>query len=194
MISAAPALSGRDRTFARSLSLALLTVAGIGGAAAQSPAPAPAPSAPAQRPPFAVSGWGYERRADTHLFRCEQPQCGAGSKVSYRYYTGGNQMTLDQFRDSQNQIIKALEQRSPGQKITLLGVDGDKGGAGPRMYKARRLTVTSDGASEYQVSGVMFGGQGSASLISSARDEKASNDNYARFAAAVKLVLAPKTR
>lgn len=192
MISAAPVLSGRDRIFSRSLSLVLLTIAGIGGAAAQSAAPAP--SATTQRPPFAVSGWRYERRADTHLFRCEQPQCGAGSKVSYRYYTGGNQMTLDQFRDSQSQIVKALEQRSPGQKITLLGVDGDKGGAGPRMYKARRLTVTSDGASEYQVSGVLFGGQGSASLISSARDEKASNDNYARFAAAVKLVLAPKTR
>ncbi|OKO76707.1 hypothetical protein AC628_17410 [Bradyrhizobium sp. NAS96.2] len=141
-----------------------------------------------------MSGWRYERRADTHLFRCEQPQCGAGSKVSYRFYTGGNQMTLDQFRDSQNQVINALEQRTPGQRITLLGVDGDKGTAVPRMYKARRLTVTPGGASEYQVNGLMLGAQGSASLISSARDEKASNDNYAKFAAAVKLVLAPKTR
>jgi hypothetical protein len=62
------------------------------------------------------------------------------------------------------------------------------------MYKARRLTVTSSGASEYQVNGLLFGGRGSASLISSARDEKASNDNYAKFAAAVMLVLAPKPR
>ncbi|WP_244485501.1 hypothetical protein [Bradyrhizobium tropiciagri] len=194
MTTAALACSRSDRTIARSLLAGLLTVAGIGGAAAQSPAPAPAPSATTQRPPFAISGWHYERRADTHLFRCEQPQCGAGSKVSYRFYTGGNQMTLDQFRDSQNQVIKALEQRTPGQRITLLGVDGDKGTAVPRMYKARRLTVTPAGASEYQVNGLMFGAQGSASLISSASDEKASNDNYAKFAAAVKLVLAPKTR
>ncbi len=128
MISAAPALPGRDRTFARSLSLALLDrwdwrcrgpVGGAGAIRDRS----------GRR--LRSSGWRYERRADTHLFHCEQPQCGAGSKVSYRYYTGGNQMTLDQFRDSQNQIVKALEQRSPGQKITLLGVDGDKGGAGP---------------------------------------------------------------
>ncbi|MGY3444507.1 hypothetical protein ACVW17_004508 [Bradyrhizobium sp. USDA 4473] len=181
---------GSDRTIARLLLGGLLTAAGIAGASAQ----APAPSATTQRPPFAVSGWRYERRADTHLFRCEQAQCGAGSKVSYRVYTGGNQMTLDQFRDGQNQIIKALEQRTPGQRITLLGVDGDKGSAVPRMYKARRLTVTPSGASEYQVNGLLFGGQGSASLISSAHDEKASNDNYARFAAAVKLALAPKTR
>lgn len=128
------------------------------------------------------------------MFRCTQSSCGAGSKVSYRYYIGGKQMTLDQFRAGQEQIIKALEQRTPGQRITLLGVDGDKGTATPRMFNARRLTVTADGASEYQVSGLLIGGQGSASLISSARDEKASNDNYAKFAAAAKLVLAPKTR
>ncbi|WP_229181482.1 hypothetical protein [Bradyrhizobium oropedii] len=193
MITAAPVSAGSDRIFVRSLLVALLTVAGIGGVSAQS-APPP-PSATTQQPPFTVSGWSYERRgSDVHMFRCAQSSCGAGSKVSYRFYTGGKQMTLDQFREGQEQIIKALEQRTPGQRITLLGVDGDKGTA-PRMFKARRLTVTPNGANEYQVSGLLFGGQGgSASLISSARDEKASNDNYARFVAAVKLVLAPKTR
>lgn len=138
-----------------------------------------------------MSGWRYERSgADTHVFRCEQPSCGAGSKVSYRVYAAGNPMTLDQFRDSQGQIIKALEQRTPGQRITLLGVDGDKGAALPRKFRARRLTVTPDGVSEYQVNGLLFGAKASASLISSARDEKASNDNYAKFM----LVLVPKIR
>jgi hypothetical protein len=193
MITAAPAAARRDRIFIGALCIGLLTAAGIGRASAQ-PAPA-APAATTQPPPFTVSGWSYERRgSDVHMFRCAQSSCGAGSKVSYRYYTGGKQMTLDQFREGQEQIIKALEQRTPGQRITLLGVDGDKGTAGPRMFKARRLTVTANGASEYQVSGLLLAGQGSASLISSARDEKASNDNYAKFAAAVKLVLAPKTR
>ena len=185
--------AGGDRIVVRSLLAALLTVAGSCGVSAQS-APPP-PSATTQAPPFTISGWSYERRgSDVHMFRCAQSSCGAGSKVSYRYYTGGKQMTLDQFRAGQEQIIKALEQRTPGQRITLLGVDGDKGTATPRMFKARRLTVTANGASEYQVSGLLIGGQGSASLISSARDEKASNDNYAKFAAAAKLVLAPKTR
>ncbi|WP_249136792.1 hypothetical protein [Bradyrhizobium tropiciagri] len=173
--------------------VALLTVAGIGGVSAQS-APPP-PSATTQPPPFTVSGWSYERRgADVHMFRCAQASCGAGSKVSYRFYTGGKQMTLDQFREGQEQIIKALEQRTPGQRITLLGVDGDKGTKLPRMFKARRVSVTSGGANEYQVSGMLFGAQGTASLISSAHDEKVSNDNYAKFAVPVMLVLAPKTR
>lgn len=193
MMTAAPTSARRDQTFVRALVVGLLTAAGIGGASAQ-PAPA-AVAATTQAPPFTVSGWSYERRgSDVHMFRCAQASCGAGSKVSYRYYTGGKQMTLDQFREGQEQIVKALEQRTPGQRITLLGVDGDKGTAGPRMFKARRLTVAANGASEYQVSGLLLAGQGSASLISSARDEKASNDNYAKFAAAVKLVLAPKTR
>ena len=194
MTLAAPVCPGRHRAVVRSLLLALLTAAGIGGASAQS-APAPAPSSAAQRPPAAVSGWRYERSSsDVHMFYCEQPACGEGSKVSYRFYTGGSPMTLEQFRQSQDQIIKALEQRAPGQKITMLGVDGDKGNAVPRMLRARRLTVKPSGASEYQVSGLLYGAKGSASLISSARDEKASNDNYAKFALAVMLVLAPKTR
>ncbi|WP_312017006.1 hypothetical protein [Bradyrhizobium jicamae] len=114
--------------------------------------------------------------------------------MTYRLYAANNPMTLDQFRESQAQIIKALEQRKPDQKITLLGVDGAKGTALPRMYRARRLTVTPDGVSEYQVNGLLFGTRASASLISSARDEKISNANYAKFAAAAMLVLAPKTR
>ncbi|KWV60662.1 hypothetical protein AS156_28320 [Bradyrhizobium macuxiense] len=144
-----------------------------------------------------MSGWSYKldqrSGSDVHVFRCEQPSCGAGSKVTYRLYAADNPMTLDQFRESQTQIIKALEQRKPGQRITLIGVDGAKATA-PRMFRARRLTVTPDGVSEYQVNGLLFGTRASASLISSARDEKASNDNYAKFAAAVMHVLAPKTR
>ncbi|MES5483460.1 hypothetical protein QMZ05_11950, partial [Bradyrhizobium sp. INPA03-11B] len=100
--------AGGDRIVVRSLLAALLTVAGSCGVSAQS-APPP-PSATTQAPPFTVSGWSYERRgSDVHMFRCAQSSCGAGSKVSYRYYTGGKQMTLDQFRAGQEQIIKALE-------------------------------------------------------------------------------------
>ena len=188
MITAAPAFPGSNRASVRLLLLALLAAAGIGGASAQS---LPAPTSATQPAPVAVKGWRYERRgADMHIFHCEQANCGAGSKVSYRLYAADNPMTLQQFRESQDQIVKALQQRTPGQRITILGVDGDKGAAAPRMFRARRLTVTPDGASEYQVNGLLFGKQASASLISSAHDEKASNDNYAKFM----LVLAPKIR
>jgi hypothetical protein len=194
MITAAPAIPGSHRAIVRSCLLALLTAAGISGASAQSAPPPPSATQPpstTQPPPVAVSGWRYERSGpDTHVFHCEQPTCGAGSKVSYRLYAANNPMTLDQFRASQDQIIKALEQRKPDQKITLIGVDGGKGAATPRMYRARRLTVAPNGVSEYQVNGLLFGAKASASLISSARDEKASNDNYAKFM----LALTPKIR
>lgn len=198
MKSAVLAFPSVNRAFVRSLlSVALLIatasiVAGIGGASAQSSS---APPSAAQRPPAAVSGWRYERGAsDMHIFHCEQAACGPGSKVSYRLYAPGKPMTLAEFRSSQEQVVKALEQRTPGSKATIIGVDGDKGNALPRLFKARRLMVAPNGTSEYVASGLLFGARASASLISSAREEKASNANYAQFAVAVMLVLAPTTR
>jgi hypothetical protein len=193
MKSAVLVFPGINRALARSLLVATaLTAAGIGGVSAQ---PSPAPPTATPRPPVSVGGWRYEvRGADVHMFLCEQTACGAGSKVSYRLYAAGNPMTLEQFRDGQQQIVKALEERTPGQKITIIGVDGDKGTAVPRMFKARRLMVAPNGTSEYQVSGWLFGTRASATLISSAREEKTSNDNYAIFAVAVMLLLAPVAR
>jgi hypothetical protein len=168
-------------------------VAGIGSAAAQSPA---APPAATQRPPVSVGGWRYERGdGDLHVFYCNQPGCGgAGSKVSYKLYGPNTSMTLEEFRAGQGQIVKALEQRTPGLKITVLAIEGDQGTAVPRIFKARRLAARPDGSKEYQVSGWLFGERGTASLISTARDEKDSNSNYAQYAIAVMLLLAPKTR
>jgi hypothetical protein len=91
-------------------------------------------------------------------------------------------------------LQKPLEQRSPGQRITILGVEGDSGTAVPRMFKARRKTVAANGASEYVVSSMLFGSKAAASLISSSRDEKASNDNYALFGVALMLFVAPAKR
>ena len=178
-----------------SLACALLLVsmvAGIGEVSAQSPAAAPVLSV---GPPVSVSGWRYQRSgSDAHVFYCEQPGCGFGSKVSYRLYAPGNAMTLEQFSGEQDKIVKALEQRTPGEKITIVGVDGDKGSAVPRMFQARRLKVTPDGKREYQVSGMLFGARANASLISSSLTEKIGNANYAQFAAGVMLMLTPKTR
>jgi len=179
----------------RPLAGALLLVsmiAGLGEVAAQSPPAAPVLSV---GPPVSVSGWRYERSgSDAHIFHCEQPSCGFGSKVSYRLYAPGNSMTVEQFRGEQDKIVKALEQRTPGEKITIVGVDGDKGSAVPRMFQARRLKVAPDGKREYQVSGMLFGARANASLISSSLTEKIGNDNYAQFAAGVMLILTPKTR
>ena len=48
------------------------------------------------------------------------------------------------------------------------------------MYSFSGMTA-ANGESEFVVSGLMFGSRGSASLISSSQEEKASNANYALF-------------
>ncbi|WP_441237129.1 hypothetical protein [Bradyrhizobium sp. 930_D9_N1_4] len=174
----------------RLLSLLAAMVLASGSAFAQAPK-----SQPDRGPPFSVGGFRYELRPnDVHMFVCGQPGCGAQSRVSYRLYAPGNTMTLEQFREEQAQIVKVLEQRTPGQKISILGIDGDSGTKVPRLFKARRLMVKPDGTREYQVSGWRFGARGAASLISSADTEKASSDNFAQFAIWVMLVLAPASR
>lgn len=173
----------------RLLLLTAALLAGIGGVSAQTLFVSPAGK---DRPPVAVSGWRYEAVPnDVHMFLCEQASCIPGSKVSYRFYAAGDPMTLETFRSQQEQVVKTLEQRSPGQRITILAVEGDSGSAVPRMFKARRRTVAASGASEYVVSGMLFGSRAAASVISTARDEKASNDNFALFAVAVMLFVAP---
>lgn len=176
----------------RLLLLVAALFGGIGGVSAQTLSVSPTGK---DRPPVAVSGWRYEQVPNgVHMFLCEQASCIPGSKVSYRFYAAGDPMTLETFRSSQQQIAKALEQRSPGQRITILAVEGDSGTAVPRMFKARRKTVAADGTSEYVVSGVLFGSKASASLISSSRDEKASSANYALFGVAVMLFVTSAKR
>jgi hypothetical protein len=175
--------------------LLLLTVAllfGITGVSAQTLFVSPTGK---DRPPVSVSGWRYEAAPnDVHMFLCEQASCIPGSKVSYRFYAAGDSMTLEAFREEQDEIVKALEQQSPGKRITTLGVDGGSGTAVPRMFKARRKMVAADGTSEYVVSGRLFGSKAAASVISSSRDEKVSNDNYVLFGLAVLLFVAPEKR
>jgi hypothetical protein len=184
--------AGRQMLLRCLLLLAVLMLAGIGSVSAQS---VPAPQTAAPRPPVMMKGWRYELRPnDVHMFLCEKPECGAESRASYRFYASGNAMTLEKFREEQTQIVKVLEQRTPGQKISILGVEGDSGTSVPRMFKARRLTVKPDGTREYQVSGMLFGARGAASVISSSATEKSSNDNYAQFVVGVMLALAQPKR
>ncbi|MGY3453474.1 hypothetical protein [Bradyrhizobium sp. USDA 4353] len=174
------------------LSLSLSAVTGLGGVRAETPAAPPSAAAA----PFAVSGWKPQRPngTDVTFFLCEDAKCSPGSKVSYRLYPPNTTMTIEQFRASQEQTIKPLDQRVPGQTTTILGVDGDKGTGVPRVFRVRRLKVAPDGTKEYQVSGVLFGVKGSASLISSADSEKGSTGNFAQFATPVMVLLGSPPR
>ncbi len=155
---------------------------------------------PSQSPPVAVSGWRYERGAsDVHIFHCEQASCGsASSKVSYRLYPQGVTagVTLEQFRREQENVVRALEMRSPpGTRIAILGIDGDPDTSVPRIYKSRRVAVAPNGVTEHLVSGMLIGARGSASLISSSPDETTTAANFGLFAAPLMLSLhMPGTR
>ncbi|GLH81991.1 hypothetical protein SSBR45G_69000 [Bradyrhizobium sp. SSBR45G] len=175
------------------LSVSLATVAGMDGLRAEipstTPSATPSPAAPPQ--PFSVSGWRSQRPSGTDVtfFICEDTKCGPGSKVSYRLYAPDTTMTIEQFRASQEQTVKILDQRVPGQTTTILGVEGDKGTNLPRVFRARRLKVAADGSREYQVSGMLFGLKASASLISTAGGEASSTTNFALFAIPVLAML-----
>ena len=69
--------------------------------------------------------------------------------MSYKILAAGNPMTLEQYRDSQQQVATALEQRTPGLRVTILGIDGDKGSGVPRLYKARRQMTAANGQSAW---------------------------------------------
>src|SRR5262249_6081430 len=110
-------------------SVLTLTIILAGSAAAQAP--------PSDTPPVAVgSDWRYEKRsaegADLHQFWCQQPGCGPHSAVSYRIYAPHAPMTLEQYQQDQDRILRVLQERAaPGTKITLLDATGDAGGKLP---------------------------------------------------------------
>jgi hypothetical protein len=166
-------------------------VAIMGAAVAMNLAPVQAAQAPsAQSPPVMINGWRYQKGAsDVHLFRCEEPACVPGSRVSYRFYAAGTTMTLAQYRSEQGVIVKALQQKAPpGTSIKIVTIEGDDTDTLPRMYKSRRLTIAPDGSQEHVHSGLLMGKKASVSLISSSRDENAATGSFALFALPLMLV------
>jgi hypothetical protein len=53
------------------------------------------------------------------------------------------------------------------------------------MFKSKRLITGVDGSKEYAVSALIVGSRAAASLISSSRDEKASETNHNLYALAI---------
>lgn len=193
LMQAAIEAFGLSRSLVRRLATVIVVAAvshgQVGSAAAQAPSP------PAEGPPVAVGGWGYERgAADVHLFQCNMATCVPGSRVSYRFYPAGTTMPVNQFRSEQEMIAKALQSRAPsGTKIAILAIEGGDGASLPRMFKARRLTIAPNGTKEYVHSGLLIGEHASVSLISSSFDEKAAEANYSTYGVALLLMIQKPT-
>jgi len=170
--------------------LLLAAITAFGSVTAHSQSAPPALSA---APPVKIDGWRYTLRPnDVHHFDCGVATCVPGSRVSYRFYDAGSPMTIEQFGREQEEIVRLLEARAAaGTRITIIGIEGDRGTNVPRAYVSRRLRVAPDASREYESSGFLHGSKASASLISSSRDEKAAAASYARFAQALRPVIHP---
>jgi hypothetical protein len=149
-------------------------------------------SPPAEAPPVAVGpDWRYQKEAnDLYMFHCQNARCVPPSRVSYRLYAPDNALTLPRFRQQQETVVKALQERAPpGTQIKILETTGDEGTGPRRMFVSQRLISHPDGRQEFISSTVLLGTKYSASLISSSPDQKAVKANQAVFALAVMLFI-----
>jgi hypothetical protein len=92
---------------------AIAMLAGLPGARAQ-PNIQISPSG-SDNPPVAIGpGWRYERRpSELHMFICLQDSCDRSSRVSYRVYAAVEPITLEKYRQEQERVVKALQERAP---------------------------------------------------------------------------------
>lgn len=135
--------------------------------------------------------WRYEKLPnDIYMFHCQSPRCVPPSRVSYRLYAPNNAMTLAQFRQDQETVVKALQQRAPpGTRIEILETKGDEGSGPRRMFVSTRQISHPDGKTEFASSSTLLGTRYAASLISSSLDKKADESNRAIFALALMLLI-----
>jgi hypothetical protein len=160
---------------------AALTVAGTSGVPAQ-------PSASILAQSIEVDGWRHITGPnDLHVYLCDHPGCAPESRVSFLLYPG-LAIAPGQFHRQRNAVAEVLQQRSaPCALVDAVLVPG--------ALKPMRCVATGpDGAKSYDTIGIVNGSNLSASLISSSRDETASETNYRQFEAALKIVVNSELR
>jgi hypothetical protein len=166
-------------------------------------APAPAQTAPGATPeafaapPIGMKGWTYQKGPPgMHTFNCNPPTCSSASTIVYRLLPPVRPMTFDQYRSTAAPATKDMEKIAPpGTRIELLGTDDDSkpnGDTPLRLFKTRRAAIAADGSRKYMISGYMFGPRYTASIMSSAGNEKSAETNFMQFAAPLYLLVNDK--
>ena len=170
------ALAGVRKSVARVLVLATaLTVAGTGSVSAQ-------PLASIQAQPIELGGWRHIKGPnDLHVYLCDHAGCAPGSKVSFLLHLG-SAIAPGQFHRQRDAAGEALQERP----APCAFVDGALRIGAPRPMHC--VATAPDGSKSYDTIGIVNGSHLSASLISSSRDETASEANYGQFEAALKAV------
>jgi hypothetical protein len=169
-------LIGIRRAIVRILVLfTALTIAGAGGVSAQ-------PSASIQAQPIELGGWSTIKGPnDLHVYVCDHPGCAPESKVSFLVYPG-SAIAPGQFRLQREMAAELLQERTaPCALVGALAL-----GDAPKPMRC--VATAPDGAKNYDTVGIVNGSNWSASLISTSRDEAASEASYRQFEAALKAV------
>jgi hypothetical protein len=158
----------------------LLVLHFVAGAAAQSSANNV--SSDLGEVPVAIDGWRhFNGPNDLHVYLCDHPGCAPGSKVSFLLYPPGA-IFPGMLRRQRDTVGEMLQERSA--PCTL--VDGISLLLSRAPGPMHCIATAPDGTRTYDATGIIDGLNLSASLISSSRDEAASEANYGQFGAALK--------
>ena len=149
------------------------------------------PAAANQAPPFAIGGFTYQLIPPrTHMFDCSQPSCGAGSKVSYIFYTPKPGMTFDDYKASRAIVDEQIKSRIPA-GMTLKNTPPTQ--IQDKMFtifESRRIVTAPDGRTHVTVTRTLLTSTVQIELISSGSDEKLADSNLAQFTLAAMLAAA----
>jgi uncharacterized protein YfaP (DUF2135 family) len=133
--------------------------------------------------PVAIDGWrSIKGPNDQHIYVCDHPDCAPHSKVSVLLYAG-SAITPGQLRRQREAVAELPQERSA--RCTFAHRALVPGAPTPM----RCVATAPDGSKSYDTGGIISGPNLSASLMSSSRDETASEANYVQFEAALKAVV-----
>ena len=133
-------------------------------------------------PPFTVRGFTYSvLPQQIHMNICNQPSCGAGSKVSYVIYPPKPGKTFADYRAERAQIEKAFKAlKSSGVTMTFAPPTERKNKLF-KIFESRRIVTAPDGRKEITISRTLLASTIGIDFISTARDEKNVETNLALF-------------
>lgn len=129
--------------------------------------------------PVSVDGWRYvEGPNDLHIYVCDGPSCGEGSRVFWHFDPPNSVTYPEIWRQYEVAVSGLLDEPSRKFPIGIFGSNG--GGIG--------FAISSDGSRFYYQLGDVEGSKWHASLTSASRDETLTQTNLERFEAALERI------
>jgi hypothetical protein len=162
----------------------LVGLLSVAGAAAQSAADRGV-SDPGTAP-VAIEGWRYVKGPnDLYVYLCNHPGCAPNSRVSFISYPPGP-ISPGLLRRQRGATEELLKEPSVPCMLVFDGISLSPSTVPGLMHC---VATAVDGTKTFDAMGIIDGSNLSVSLISSSRDQTASDGNYRQFEAALKAVM-----